>query len=199
VILVVAVAVLLVAMALDTRVVRIGSTDDIRTAAFSPEAFGAENFPPIRARVLERAVDAKTLAEAIAADKKAAGETYGTPSSVGPVIAVRFTGTAGEAKAGVYTLTVAELPPEITLRVRTGPAINGTELRDYPGTIVFGNFKNQIEYQNAGSGINNAMKAEVLAGIDTKALGGRTLDVVGVFRLVNEKNWLVTPVSLVVR
>ncbi|MGT2466735.1 DUF2291 family protein [Mesorhizobium atlanticum] len=29
---------------------------------------------------------------------------------------------------------------------RSGPAINGTDLRDATGDIVFGKFKNQIEY-----------------------------------------------------
>ena len=58
---------------------------------------------------------------------------------------------------------------ETKIRVQTGPAINGTDLRDATGEVKFGDFKNQIEYQNAGSAINNAMKEAVLAGIDTSA------------------------------
>ena len=69
--------------------------------------------------------------------------------------------------------------------MQTGPAINGTDLRDATGEIKFGEFKNQIEYQNAGSAINNAMKKQVLAGIDTSALPGKTISVVGAFTLVN--------------
>ena len=42
--------------------------------------------------------------------------------------------------------------------MQTGPAINGTDLRDAPGEIKFGQFTNQIEYQNAGAALNNAMK-----------------------------------------
>jgi predicted lipoprotein len=83
--------------------------------------------------------------------------------------------------------------------MQTGPAINGTDLRDATGEIKFGDFKNQIEYQNAGAAINNAMKQEVLAGIDTASLPGETVTVTGAFTLVNPKNWLVTPVEISVQ
>jgi predicted lipoprotein len=193
------VVVVLVAMALDTKVVRIGSDQDVRAQAFSPDAFGEERFPGIQTQIDARAVDAAELAAAVMADKKAAGETYGVAGTPGPVMPVKFTGTAGEVKAGNYDVKIEGVPDTIRVRVQTGPAINGTELRDFPGDIVFGDFKNQIEYQNAGAGINNAMKKAVLAGVDTKALTGKSVTVTGVFRLINEKNWLVTPVRLSVQ
>ena len=65
--------------------------------------------------------------------------------------------------------------------------------------IAFGSFKNQIEYQNAGSGINRAMKKTVLDPLDTSALTGKTVEVTGAFRLINPKNWLITPVRLAVK
>ena len=117
-------------------------------------------------------------------------------SGNGAVNPVRFTGTMGEAKSGIYTVAVPDVPEEITVRVQTGPAINGTELRDATGDIEFGQFKNQIEYQNAGAALNDAMKAEVLSGIDTASLSGREVAIVGAFRLINPKNWLITPVEL---
>ena len=90
-------------------------------------------------------------------------------------------------------------PTDVKIRVQTGPAINGTELRDATGTVQFGQFTNQIEYQNAGSALNNEMKQSVLAAIDTNALAGKTVNVVGAFRLINPKSWLVTPVRLEVQ
>ncbi len=72
-------------------------------------------------------------------------------------------------------------------------------LRDATGEIEFGQFTNQIEYQDAGSAINNAMKQEVLAPIDTGDLTGKTVTVTGVFKLINPNNWLVTPVSFEVQ
>lgn len=194
--LVAGVVVLVGAMALDTTVVTIGSDQDVRADVFSPEAFGAEHFAAIQAEVEKRAVDAPTLAGEVAADKKAAGEKYGTAAGIGPVMPVKFTGVAGEVKSGIYDVEVEGMPADISIRVQTGPAINGTELRDFPGTIAFGDFTNQIEYQNAGSGINNEMKKQVLAGIDTSVLTGKTISVTGVFKLINAKNWLVTPVTM---
>ncbi len=73
------------------------------------------------------------------------------------------------------------------IRVQTGPAVNGTELRDATGEIQFGQFKNQIEYQNAGAALNNEMKKQVLQCVDVENLNGKTVSVVGVFKVVNPK------------
>ncbi|MEE2862201.1 MAG: DUF2291 family protein [Paracoccus sp. (in: a-proteobacteria)] len=184
------------AIALDTTVVRVGSESDLRQQAFSPDAYGAEAFPRIRDVVTERAVPATDLAAAIAADQDAAIAEYGTPASTGAIMMTTLTGTAGEPRAGVYPLEVEGLPDDLTVRVQTGPAINGTDLRDAPGDIAFGDFTNQIEYQDAGSGINRAMAAEVLEPIDTANLTGKQVTVTGVFRLINPRNWLITPVAM---
>ncbi|WP_244631183.1 DUF2291 domain-containing protein [Aureimonas sp. ME7] len=190
---------LVAAMAFDTRIVTIGGEHDMQAAAFSPETYGTKAFPEIRTSVESRAVEAAQLSGELAADKTAATQKYGIAGGTGPVFPVKFTGTVGEGKSGLYKVAVPGMPPETTVRVQTGPAINGTELRDATGTIVFGQFKNQIEYQNAGAAINDQMKKDVLAGIDSATLSGKTIDVTGVFRLVNPKSWLVTPVAVSVR
>lgn len=185
----------LAAMALDTTVVRIGSEADVRAAKFSPEAFGTETFPKVQANVTARAVDAVELAAAIVADPKAAEAKY----SVGGVYPVKLEGVVGEGKSGIYFVDVAGIPAPLRLRVQTGPAINGTELRDVTGEINFSQFTNQIEYQDAGSALNKEMKKLVLDGIDNTALTGKTVAVVGAFKLVNPKSWMITPVSLEVK
>jgi predicted lipoprotein len=184
------------AMVLDTKIVQIGSSEDVQTAVFSAEAYGKTEFPKVQAEIERRAVDAATLATAIAADRKAAEKQYGVGEGVGPVMSVKFSGVVGEGKSGIYNVAVDGLPDTLLVRVQTGPAINGTELRDATGTIAFGQFKNQIEYQDAGSALNNAMKAEVLSKIDTSQLQGKTIAVTGAFKLINPKSWLVTPVRL---
>lgn len=189
----------LAAMALDTTVVHVGSEADVRQQAFSPDAWAEAEFPRVRGVITERAVDALTLAPAVLADKAAAAAQYGTAASTGAIMMVRLTGVVGEGKSGIYTLAVEGMPPEIRVRVQTGPAINGTDLRDAPGDIEFGRFKNQIEFQDAGSGLNRAMKKAVLDSIDTAALSGKTVEVVGAFRLINPKNWMITPVDVVVK
>jgi predicted lipoprotein len=194
-----AVVVLLAAMALNTKVIRGGSDQDTRPRAFSAAEFGAAEFPGVQAWITERAVDAKTLADAIAADATAAAEQYGVKAGVGSVIPVTFTGQVGEGRSGIYTVAVDGLPAEQVVRVQTGPAINGTELRDATGEIGFGRFTNQIEYQNAAAALNDALKTEVLSGIDAANLTGKTITVVGAFTLINPKAWLVTPVSVSVQ
>ncbi|PKR52906.1 DUF2291 family protein [Thalassospira marina] len=185
------------AIALDTTVVTIGSEQDTRVAGFSPDAYGKKEFPRIRDDITARAVDAPTLANALAADKKAAAKKYGTGGAM-PVLPVKLTGTVGEGKAGIYDIAVDGVE-NVRIRVQTGPAINGTDLRDAPGDIAFGAFKNQIEYQDAGAGINRAMKAEVLAGFDNSDLTGKTVSLTGVFKLINPKMWLITPVKVQVQ
>ena len=187
------------AIAYDTKVVRLNGDQLAGEQAFSPDAFGQKQFPRIQADVLKRAVDAQTLGPAVLADKAAAAKQYGTESSTGAIIPVRLSGVLGEGKSGVYDVKVDGMPPEIHVRVQTGPAINGTDLRDVVGDIEFEQFKNQIEYQDAGSGINRAMKKAVLDAIDTSNLSGKTIDVVGAFRLINPKNWVVTPVRATIK
>lgn len=189
-------AIVVAGMVLDTTVVQIGSDQDSRQQAFSPDKFGEENFPRIKTMVAERAVDAVALGEAVLADKAAAAKTYGTASSTGAIMPVKLVGVVGEGRSGIYDVAVQGAPADIRIRVQTGPAINGTDLRDAAGDIAFGNFKNQIEYQDAGSGINRAMKKAVLDPIDTAALSGKTIELVGAFRLINPKNWLITPVQV---
>ncbi|MEO8411536.1 MAG: DUF2291 domain-containing protein [Propionivibrio sp.] len=185
--------VVLVAMALDTKVLPLS---EMVSDVFSPEAYGKKDFPRIQAEIEKGAVDAKDLAAAIAADKAAAGEKYGKPGSVGPIFPVKFSGVVGEGSSGVFKVKVDGLPDDMGIRVQTGPAINGTEVRDATGTVSFGQFTNQIEYQDAGAALNNEIKAQVLAGLNRDQLTGKTIEVIGVFQLINPANWLVTPVRL---
>jgi len=195
---VIAAVVVVGAIAFDTKVVKIGSDSDVRQQAFSPDAYGTSEFPKVKASVEQRAVDAVEVGTALAADKAAAEKKYGV-GDVNPVVPVKFTGTVEERKSNYNVVKVDGLPEGIVIRVQTGPAVNGTDLRDATGEIQFGQFKNQIEYQNAGSALNNEMKKQVLSGVDVENLVGKTVTVVGVFKVVNPKNWLVTPVGLEVK
>lgn len=191
----VAVVILLVAMALDTKVVSIDSAG-LNSGEFSPAAYGKSEFPKVQAAIEKQAVDAATLAAAIAKDQSAAAEKYGVPGNIGPEMSVKFTGVVGKGESGVYHVKVEGVPDSITVRVQTGPAINGTDIRDATGTIKFGQFKNQIDYQNAAAALNDELKKQVLAKVDAKNLTGKTISVVGAFLLINPKSWFVTPVSL---
>ena len=188
--------VVLVAMALDTRVVRIGSAMDAQSDVFSPATYGKSEFPKLQAAVEGRAVDAATLAAAVGKDQDAAQKQYGIAADAGPEFSVKFTGKFGKQDSGVYDVAVPGVPDTVHVTVQTGPAIVGTDLRDGTGLVTFGQFSNQIEYQNAGSALNKEMKTAVLSKIDTANLSGKTVAVVGVFQLTDPENWQVTPVKM---
>jgi predicted lipoprotein len=192
----VAAVVLLAAMAFDTKIVKIGSPADVQPGAFSAAEFGKSTFPKVRSAIENRAVDASALAVAIAKDQAAAAKEYGVAAGVGPEISVKFSGVVGKEDSGVYDVSIDGVPAAVRVRVQTGPAINGTDLRDATGTISFGQFTNQIDYQNAGAALNKEMKKQVLSKIDAGKLAGKTISVVGAFKLINPNNWLVTPVKL---
>ncbi|WP_343552036.1 DUF2291 domain-containing protein [Pantoea sp.] len=194
----VVVVAVIAAMALDTKVVKIGSADDAQEQGFSPDSYGQKTFPTIQQDVAARAVDAKTLADALQANQADAVKKYGVGSPL-PVFAVKLEGVVQAGQMGIFPLKVEGMPEGTQVRLQTGPAITGTDLRDANGKIQFGDFTNQIEYQNAGSAINRAMKSAVLDKLDREALPGKTVEVVGVFRLLNPKNWMVTPVSVEVK
>ena len=192
-------AILVVAMALDTRVVRIGSAADVQADVFSPASYGKKEFPKVQAAVESRAVDAATLAASLSSDQAAATRQYGVASDAGPEFAVTFTGKVGRNDSGDETVAVPGVPSSTQITLQLGPAIIGTDLRDATGTISFGQFHNQIEYQNAGSALNNQMKQDVLSKVDVAHLDGRTVSVTGVFQLSDASAWQVTPVKLDVR
>ncbi len=194
-----AVLVLLAAMAIDTKVVRIGSGQDVPAGAFSAPAYGQAQFPKVQSAIESRAVEASVLAEALAKDQEAAEKQYGMSAPAGTEFSVKFTGKAGKQDFGVYDVAIPGVPDTLQVKVQTGPAINGTDLRDATGLIKFGDFKNQIDYQNAGSALNNEMKKEVLSKVDTSDLTGKTISVIGAFTLSDPAEWDVTPAKLAVQ
>ena len=190
---------LVVVMALDTTWVRSGGAADVVPGTFSPLAYGQKEFPVVRKAILGRAVPAPALAAAIAKDPSAAARQYGVASGIGVDYPVSFTGVVGDGDFGNYGVKVDGMPDTPKVVVQTGPAVMGTDLRDATGTIQFGQFINQIDYQNAGSALNKEMKKQVLSKLDTTALKGKTVSVVGVFQWTDPQAWLVTPVSMEVK
>jgi predicted lipoprotein len=193
------VVVLLIAMALNTKVVKIGSQAAATPGAFDPATYGQTEFPKIQSAIEGRAVDAATLAAAIAKDPTAAAKQYGIAGDIGTEYSVKFTATVGKGTFGVYYMKIAGVPDNVIVRVQMGPAINGTAVRDATGQINFGQFTNQIDYQNAGSSLNNEIKKQVLAKIDTKDLTGKTVSIVGAFQYFVPNSWLITPVKVEVQ
>lgn len=192
------VAIIIVAMGVDTTVVPMGSVN-ANENKFSPQGYGQAKFPEIQQNIVQHAVPAAKLATALADDQAGAIDKYAVGKGTFPVIPVKFTGVIGKGQLGTYHIKVDGLPQSVSVRVQTGPAIMGVVLRDSDSSIQFGDFVNQIQYQNAAAGINSAMKQQVLADLDRKHLKGKTIQVVGAFQLINPNNWLITPVKVSVQ
>lgn len=195
----VVVVVVVAYVALGTKVVSDDDPLTEGTVQFNAEEFGAEKFPEVQEAVIDNALEAPELASEISDDQSAAEEQHSEESSGGPVFSVTLTGTIGEGSSGIYEVDVDDVSDDLNIRVQTGPAINGTELRDATGLMSFGEFSNQIEFQNAAAALNDEMKDQVLSEVDTDDLEGETVTVTGAFTLINPEAWLVTPVELEVQ
>ena len=195
------VVLVLVVMFFGTKIVPKGSTLGQGPAAFNAATYGAKQFPIQRKFIVSKAVDAATLAAAIDKDQAAAAKQYGIAQEggVGAEIPVKLTGVVGKVPAAGFTpVKVTGLPAGYSVNVQLGPAITGTDLRDATGKIQLGNFENQIQFQNAGTAINDQLK-KVLTKAGAPNLTGKTITVEGVFLLINPKAWNVTPATLAVQ
>ncbi len=109
---------------------------DVRNAVFSPRDYGKSEFPKVQADVEARAVDAATLATAIAKDK-ADGRKGIRRRRRASDRSSRSSSPASSARASRASTTSPSTAcrETLTVRVQTGPAINGTDLRDATGKI----------------------------------------------------------------
>jgi len=94
-------------------------------------------------------------------------------------------------------LSTVDLGNGLKVQITTGPVITGTAIRDAMG-IGFGEFANQIAYQNIGTALNNKSKTEVIAKLDLKSLEGKTLTFEGAFSASSVDEVLVVPTKLTV-
>jgi predicted lipoprotein len=148
--------------------------------------------------IADKAVDATTLLPAIAKDSTAAGAQYGVPSTTGgaPTFMVKGSGKVTKVDtADPHGPITVELGKGLEVKVGTGPVITGTALRDAVG-IGFGEFTNQIDFQNVGTALNNKAKKEVIAKVDLASLQGKTLAFTGAFAASSAEQILVVPTQL---
>ncbi|MGY0063995.1 DUF2291 family protein [Streptomyces sp. LZ34] len=164
---------------------------------FNPAKYAADTYEPkVVPAIKKNAVDITTLHKAMAADPEAAGRRYGHRSGTGPYsYAITLTGTAGAARSGLMPVTVHGLS-NARVSVQIGPAINGTALRDAPGFITFGQFTNQVEYADAATGLNAAMKVKLLKSFDASSAKGKKITVTGAMTPLTADVLTITPISI---
>jgi predicted lipoprotein len=157
-------------------------------------SYGAKTYPKVVAAIDKKAADIGTVAAAIKQDPDAAGKQYGTRTSAGGPFnfAVKGEGVAGKAEASLLPVKVKGLK-DVTVNVAVGPAINGTSLRDAVGFINFNQFINQNDYADAGTAINDQVKAQVLKGVDGTSLKGKKVSFTGAFTYLAPTVMTITP------
>src|SRR3954453_5263960 len=156
------------------------------SGAAGGQAFDAKQYvdgiwkDKVLSTVDQQAVDATTLLPALASDQEAASKQYGSQAGTGSPFAflVRGTGTVTEvdeeAPSHPVTVKVDGLEgKDSSVQVVTGPVIAGTALRDAVKFIKFSDFTNQLDYADAGTGLNEKVKSDVLAGMSAKDLVGK--------------------------
>jgi predicted lipoprotein len=175
-----AVLVLLAIVVLDTKVVSPEEFAKLNPPPFNVQTWAKKQFPVVAAKVSSDATDVTELAPAIDKDLAAAGKQYGHDLGSGQYsFAVKATGTAKKVDADFVLLDVKGVPGGTEVRIPLGAALNGTPVRDCTGTIAYGDFADQTEYQNAANQFKTRMQQDVLAKLDAKRLEGKKVTVEG--------------------
>jgi len=194
---VVALVILVVAAALSTKVVSTEQAQADAADTFDPASYAQDHFQAdIVPYIEDNAIDLTTLLTDLAggADEAEFGNTSGASSAY--AFPVTFTAVAGAPTPPTLPLTVQGVPEGTTVVLQVGPALNGTALRDVSGTVSFNEFKNQLEYQQVGTELNELVKSEVLADLDVAGLEGKTIQVTGAFLRVNPALVSVVPTAI---
>lgn len=180
--------------------IKVVSTADADAAAtegqLDPASYAADQFGAITDTIEAEAVDLPELLTQLAdgVDESEFGNTSGASSAY--AFPVTFTAVAEAATPPVMPVIVEGIPPETTVQVQVGPALNGTALRDVTGEISFNEFTNQLEYQSVATELNDLVRTEVLADFDAAAAEGKTITVTGTFLRVNPQLVSVIPTSI---
>jgi predicted lipoprotein len=182
--------------------VKVVSTEEAASAEqgdFDPSEYAEERYDDIASYVEDNAVELPELLTQLAggADEAELGNTSGASSAY--AFPVTFTAVAGAVTPPVMPVTLDGVPEGTVVQVQVGPALNGTALRDVSGTVSFNEFRNQLEYQQVATELNNRVRESVLADFDPAAAAGKTVTVTGAFLRVNPQLVSVVPVSIEVQ
>lgn len=196
----IAIVLVVVAILLDTTYVDVAAEDPTTGDTFDAGTFGSEVFPQVSAAVQTSAVDLGEVLSALEADEDAASEEYGYRTGTGPYnFPVSAVGVAGAPNGGMLPIDIEGISEGVTTQIQIGPVISGTSLRDVVDFITFDDFVNQMEYAGAASALNGQVRDVVLVDLESAAIEGAEVAVVGAFTRTNPALVTITPVSIDVR
>lgn len=177
------IALLLIAMALDTKVLTPTALADIGPKQFDPAATANDLFTKAQTVLPAQAKPLSEVLPAVDVDIKGAAAKYKAVSPAGGsyVFFVSATATVtGDTTADDLWLKINGLPATATVLVPTTTAVNGTVLRDAMG-FTFQDAPDQTGYQLVGDELKKLIQSKVVAGVgDPTKLKGKKITLVGV-------------------
>jgi predicted lipoprotein len=148
-------------------------------AEFSAEEFAALSFPDLVELYEETAVDVAQVGAALRDDPEAGAEEFGNDLGSGRFgFALSATGEVSEVTEDFITIAIED-DPDLDVRVPLTTAVNGSPIRDATGTIAFGDFRDQTQYQDVANEFRLIVLDEVIAPLDLAGADGQEIFVVG--------------------
>ena len=181
------VAVLLVAMILDTKFLTPEELAAAGPVKFDPKATASDLFTRAKTELPGRAKPLGEVITGIQDDPKAAAEKLEavSPSEGAYVFVVTATGTVSEASKANLRLQVDGAPDQTPILVPLSTAINGTVLRDAMG-FKFADAPGQTDYQYVGDELKKLIQGEISQAVsDPAALQGKKVEVLGVLSVLS--------------
>ena len=134
--------------------------------------------------VLNGAVDARVLLDALATSPTEAAQRYGHREANGPVyFLVKGRGTViavdTRSRMGLALVDVAPYDGRADISIQIGPVLRGTALRDATGMVRFTDFVNQLQFADVANELNSRVLKTVLAPLDATKLKGRVVSFAG--------------------
>lgn len=187
-----------VAMIADTKFLSQDEVAKVNPPAFNAETYAKQAFPEVTEELKKQAVDITELAPAVEDDVEAAGTEYGQDLGSGSfAVPVKATGTAAEVDDDFILLEVVGVPAGTAVRVPLGAAITGTPVRDATGTIKFGDFAGQTDYQSVANQFKLRIQQDVIAQLDPVSVKGKQVTVYGAWATGGPpKSFIIQPVEI---
>jgi predicted lipoprotein len=159
-----------------------GTAGPVRVAprAYVDSIWAAKLIPAI----MNTAVNARTLLDALSASPQAALARYGHQQANGPAYYIvtgrgLVTGVDTHSRAGLALVDLAPFDRKPDLSIQLGPVLRGASLRDATGIIRFTDFVNQLEFADVGNELNDRVLKTVLAPLDRRRLQGSMVTFAG--------------------
>nr|WP_240942067.1 DUF2291 family protein [Planosporangium thailandense] len=189
---------MVIAMFAGTKFQSTAAVAKSQPAAFNATTYAKQKWPDLVQKIDSKATDVATLAPAVEANLADAGKKYGEDLGAGSyAFPVKATGTVSAVDDNFMTLAVPGMPANDTVRIPLGMALSGSPIRDATGTIHYGDFTDQTDYQDVANALKAMAQQEVLAKITPASLKGKQITVVGAFGSGGPPNsYLIDPVKI---